>query len=177
MTHISSFRSRFTPHTRRLTEPGCPMCSRAHEHLGMHPPAATPASLFQPLQKNQAVIVGFKHHLPAIATGHDMIHRSRILEPQRSRHASFSSMAAPASILIWRNARTGSQTFIGGAILGNRSRTPVLYIANSWGGLDKHKPLMDNVLSWPRATSPKLPPADPEPDASEHFQSAICPAA
>jgi len=72
----------------------------------MHPPAATPASLFQPLQKNQAVIVGFKHHLPAIATGHDMIHRSRILEPQWPRHARFSSISAPASILIWRNART-----------------------------------------------------------------------
>ncbi len=78
----------------------------AHEHPGMYPPAATPASLFPPLQKNQAVIVGFKHHLPAIATGHDMIHRSRSLASQRPRHASFSSISAPASILIWRNART-----------------------------------------------------------------------
>lgn len=61
--------------------------------------------LLQPLQKNQAVIVGFKHHLAAIATGHDMIHRSRILESQRPRHAIFSTIAAPASILICRDAR------------------------------------------------------------------------
>ena len=52
--------------------------------------------------------------------------------------------------------------FIGGALLGNRSRTPVLYIAESWGGLSKHKPLIDNILQWPGATSPKLPPEPPE---------------
>jgi hypothetical protein len=45
--------------------------------------------------------------------------------------------------------------------LGNRSRTPVLYIAESWGGLSKHKPLIDNILQWPEATSPKLPPEPP----------------
>ncbi len=55
-----------------------------------------------------------------------------------------------------------SEVFIGGAVLGARSRTPVLYIAESWGGLDKHKPLLDNILQWPRATSPKLPPEPPE---------------
>jgi hypothetical protein len=39
----------------------------------------------------------------------------------------------------------------------------VLYIAESWGGLSKHKPLIDNNLQWPEATSPKLPPEPPEP--------------
>jgi hypothetical protein len=85
--------------------------------LRLASPAATSARLFQPLQKNQAVIVGFKHHLPAIATGHDMIHRSRILESQRPRHASFSSISAPAPILICRDARTAPRDVIRGKLL------------------------------------------------------------
>jgi hypothetical protein len=40
----------------------------------------------------------------------------------------------------------------------------VLYIAESWGGLDKHKPLIDNILSWKISTSPKLPPDPPGED-------------
>ncbi len=58
----------------------------AHEHPGMHPPPAAAADLFQPFQENQAVVVGFKHRLPAIATGHQVIDRTRILESQRSWH-------------------------------------------------------------------------------------------
>jgi len=54
-----------------------------------------------------------------------------------------------------------AEVFIGGAVLGSRGRIPVLYIAESWGGLDKHKPLLDNILRWPGATSPKLPPEPP----------------
>ena len=54
-----------------------------------------------------------------------------------------------------------AEVFIGGAVLGNRGRVPVLYIAESWGGLDKHKPLLDHILQWPGATSPKLPPEPP----------------
>lgn len=63
-----------------------------------------------------------------------------------------------------RPATLRAAVFIGGAILGTRSRTPVLYIAESWGGLDRHKPLMDSVLRWPGATSPKLPPEPPRAD-------------
>jgi len=76
-----------------------------------------------------------------------------------------------------RPATLRAAVFIGGAVLGNRSRTPVLYIAESWGGLDKHKPLIDNILNWPLATSPKLPPEDPQPGASESSQPPICRAA
>ncbi len=61
-----------------------------------------------------------------------------------------------------RPATLRADVFIGGAILGNRSRTPVLYIAESWGGLGKHKPLIDNILQWPESTSPKLPPETPD---------------
>ena len=45
-----------------------------------------------------------------------------------------------------RPATLRSQVFLGGAILGNQARRPVLYIAQSWGGADKHKPLIGKVL-------------------------------
>jgi hypothetical protein len=59
-----------------------------------------------------------------------------------------------------------SAVFIGGAVLGHQSRVPVLYIAGSWGGLEKHKPLIDNILQWSGATSPKLPPEPPGEERS-----------
>jgi len=58
--------------------------------------------------------------------------------------------------------------FIGGALPGNRGRKPVLYIAESWGGHDKNKPLLDNILQWPESTSPKLLP---EPLGDEQARS------
>ncbi len=64
-----------------------------------------------------------------------------------------------------RPATLRSAVFLGGAILGKRSRKPVLHIAESWGGLGKHKPLIDNILQWPVTTSPKLPPEPPGTDA------------
>jgi hypothetical protein len=63
-----------------------------------------------------------------------------------------------------RPATLRAAVFIGGAVLGNRSRMPVLYIAESWGGLEKHKPLLENILQWPGTTSPKLPPEPPGGD-------------
>ena len=51
-----------------------------------------------------------------------------------------------------------TEVFLGGAVLGNRGRQPVLYIAESWGGLIKHKPLLEGVLRWSPLTSPKLHP-------------------
>ena len=65
-----------------------------------------------------------------------------------------------------RPATLRAAVFIGGALLGNRSRTPVLYIAQSWGGLEKHKPLLDNISQWPGATSPKLPPEPPRDETA-----------
>jgi hypothetical protein len=64
-----------------------------------------------------------------------------------------------------RPATLRAAVFIGGAILGTRSRKPVLHIAESWGGLSKHKPLIDNILSWQISTSSKLPP---EPPGADH---------
>ena len=56
-------------------------------------------------------------------------------KPWEQRHAGFK-----------RPATLRAAVFIGGALLGTRSRTPVLYIAESWGGIDKHRPLLDNLL-------------------------------
>ena len=66
-----------------------------------------------------------------------------------------------------RPATLRSQVFLGGAILGNRARRPVLYIAQSWGGAGKHKPLIDKVLEWRKRTSPKLPPDHSPPNDNE----------
>lgn len=51
--------------------------------------------------------------------------------------------------------------FVCGAILGRSGRQLVLHLSASWGGLAKHKPLLDAVLGWRKVTSPKLiPPED-----------------
>jgi len=51
--------------------------------------------------------------------------------------------------------------FICGAILGRAGHQTVLHLSACWGGLDKHKPLLDAILSWKNQTSPKLvPPED-----------------
>lgn len=46
--------------------------------------------------------------------------------------------------------------FLCGAILGRNGRQAVLHLSMAWGGLEKHKPLLDTLLSWPKTTSPKL---------------------
>jgi len=51
--------------------------------------------------------------------------------------------------------------FVCGAILGRAGHQTVLHLSACWGGLDKHKPLLDAILSWKNQTSPKLvPPED-----------------
>ena len=77
-----------------------------------------------------------------------------------------ASAPEPRKAGFKRPATLRAAVFIGGALLGNRSRTPVLYIAQSWGGLEKHKPLLDNISQWPGATSPKLPPEPPRDETA-----------
>ena len=51
--------------------------------------------------------------------------------------------------------------FLCGAILGNAGHQTVLHLSACWGGLNKHKPLLETILSWKNQTSPKLiPPED-----------------
>jgi hypothetical protein len=51
--------------------------------------------------------------------------------------------------------------FLGGAVLGRAGRKAVLYLSNAWGGIEKHKPLIEAILQWPPPTSPKLDQLDP----------------
>jgi len=46
--------------------------------------------------------------------------------------------------------------FLAGASLGRMGKKLVLKLSAAWGGLRKHKPLMDSILAWPDQTSPKL---------------------
>ena len=51
--------------------------------------------------------------------------------------------------------------FLCGAVLGKMGRDMVLKLSAAWGGLGKHKPLVDATLDWLKAASPKLvPPLD-----------------
>lgn len=49
-----------------------------------------------------------------------------------------------------------TQVFVAGAILGRIGKQAALKLSAAWGGLAKHKPLVDTVFDWPNATSPKL---------------------
>ena len=46
--------------------------------------------------------------------------------------------------------------FLAGASLGRLGKKMVLKLSAAWGGLQKHKPLVEAVLDWSNQTSPKL---------------------
>jgi hypothetical protein len=69
--------------------------------------------------------------------------------------------SAAASIQNWKvvdeHYAVGEFT----AILGRSGRQFVLHLSAIWGGLAKHKPLLDAILGWRNSSSPKLiPPED-----------------
>jgi len=49
-----------------------------------------------------------------------------------------------------------AQVFVAGAILGLVGKQIALKLSCAWGGLAKHKPLLEAVLQWPNPTAPKL---------------------
>jgi hypothetical protein len=55
-----------------------------------------------------------------------------------------------------RPATLRSHLFVCGAIVGRAGRRMVFYLAQSWGGLNTRKPLIDCILRWHIPTSPKL---------------------
>ena len=65
-------------------------------------------------------------------------------KPPDYQHVSTPEQRSKAGFK--RSATLRAAVFIVRAVLGNRSRTPVLYIAESWGGLNMHKPLMEAHL-------------------------------
>jgi hypothetical protein len=46
--------------------------------------------------------------------------------------------------------------FLAGAVLGKMGRETVLRLSAAWGGLAKHKPLVETALNWIKCPSPKL---------------------
>ena len=48
--------------------------------------------------------------------------------------------------------------FLCGGILGRSGRQTVLHLSAAWGGLDKHKPLLEAIFHWPKTAPPKLIP-------------------
>jgi hypothetical protein len=52
-----------------------------------------------------------------------------------------------------------SAVFLAGAVLGWSAKHMVVRLSTAWGGLHKHKPLIQRVLDWTNPTSPKLAPA------------------
>lgn len=53
-----------------------------------------------------------------------------------------------------------SAIFLAGAVLGWTANQMVVRLSAAWGGLRKHKPLIEAVLRSTKPTSPKLKPAD-----------------
>lgn len=49
-----------------------------------------------------------------------------------------------------------SAVFLAGAVLGWSAKQRVVRLSTAWGGLHKHKPLIQQALSWAKPTSPKL---------------------
>ncbi len=50
--------------------------------------------------------------------------------------------------------------FLAGAVLGTMGRDVVVRLSAAWGGLAKHKPLIEKALDWLKSASPKLVPPE-----------------
>ena len=50
--------------------------------------------------------------------------------------------------------------FLAGAVLGSTGKELVVRLSEVWGGLKKHKPLVESVLKWKTIASPKLDPPE-----------------
>ena len=61
--------------------------------------------------------------------------------------------------------RTG--IFLAGAVLGWAGKEMVVRLSAAWGGLKKHKPLVESVLRGTNPTSPKLAPLEAPPPWAE----------
>jgi len=53
-------------------------------------------------------------------------------------------------------ANLSTEVFIAGAVLGLIGKQIALKLSSAWGGLAKHKPVLDAVLSWIHPALPKL---------------------
>ena len=69
---------------------------------------------------------------------------------------SLYQRAATPAARYRQPATLRAAVFVCGAILGRSGHARVLHLSAAWGGLDKHKPLLEAVLRWPDPTPPKL---------------------
>ena len=58
----------------------------AHQHPRMDLPAMASAHSLQPAQKRLVILLSHKNPLPAVTTRHDVIHRARVMEADRTNH-------------------------------------------------------------------------------------------
>jgi len=104
---------------------------------------------------------------------HDLNVHSFCLHPFFATESAFLSILFTFNLLsLYQHQTTPAATyrqpatlrvsvFLCGAILGAAGRSVVVKLSAAWGGLRKHKPLLEATLNWPKATSPKLvPPED-----------------
>jgi hypothetical protein len=76
---------------------------------------------------------------------------------------SILQKAQPAQTICQRPATLRSLLFTCGAIAGRYSRTTVLFMAESWGGLKQRIPILRNIAQGDFLTSPKLAFTEPIP--------------
>lgn len=70
--------------------------------------------------------------------------------------SEFQRAVDPALKTYKQPATLRFEVFTCGAILGRSGHHLVLHMSKNWGGYSSRKPLFNNLLHWPRSTSPKF---------------------
>ena len=104
---------------------------------------------------------------------HDLSADGFCLQPFFATESAFLAVLCTFNLLsLYQHQTTPTQpyrqpgtlrvaVFLCGAVLGVMGREVVVKLSAAWGGLGKHKPLVDATLNWLNAASPKLvPPED-----------------
>jgi len=104
---------------------------------------------------------------------HDLAADGFCLQPFFATEAAFLAVLCTFNLLsLYQHQTTPSQPyrqpgtlrvagFLCGAVLGVMGRASVMKLSAAWGGLRKHKPLVEATLSWLTVASPKwIPPKD-----------------
>jgi len=104
---------------------------------------------------------------------HDLAADGFCLRPFFATEAAFLAVLCTFNLLsLYQHQTTPTQpyrqpgtlrvaVFLCGALLGVMRRQVVMKLSAAWGGLRKHKPLVDATLNWRHVASPKLvPPED-----------------
>lgn len=104
---------------------------------------------------------------------HDLAADGFCLQPFLATESAFLAVLFTFNLLsLYQHQTTPGQpyrqpgtlrtaVFLAGAVLGKMGREVVLKLSAAWGGLAKHKPLVDTALNWFKCASPKLvPPED-----------------